>query len=655
MIQKEAVDPKKWAVIIVGAGPVGMRTAALLLKGNPDLPVLIYGDEPDAPYQRARLSEFIAGDVPEQAIYYSGDLLKEASVLERRGCAVLRIDPKSKTVTDAAGRVESYVALVLATGSSARRYYTPGISLPGVFTFRNLNDARALLERRKPGRGMVVLGGGALGLESALAMQGGGAAVSLVDHNVRLMSRQLDKRASSLLQAEMTRLGIEFYLSEGIKTIFGVEQVMGVQLWQGQTIDCDTLILATGVQANTSLAKTAGLRIGQGIIVNDYMETSAKQVYAVGECAQHRGMVYRLVAPGLEQAEVAAGAILRRESRFTGSVSATRLKNIRTQVFSMGEVENEESRLLLRNPIYQNSKEGIYRKLILNQGGLRGLIVLGEWPELSRLQEAVKRQNRISIFQVIHFLYTGQVYSDQQSHVLAWPEAAVVCQCLGITRGTLSRLIQGGCTSLEKLAAETGASRMCGGCKPLLADLCGAPFLKRPQPVLKNLLGISIAAAVLVFTVLSFPSIPLSKTVQGAWKLETLWLDGFWKQVTGYHLLGLSILSLLLSAKKRLKFFRLGSFGAWRMVHTIIGLLMLGILVLHTGLSLGSNLNLALMLSFLAATALGTLAGGIAALEGRMNPNFGPVARRWGNKLHIYMSWPLPVLLIFHMMSVYFF
>ncbi len=650
-------DPQKiWPVIIVGSGPAGMRTAESLLKGNSGLPILIYGNEAVHPYQRARLSEFLAGDAGEASLKLGEHSLKQASLVERRGCAVTRLNPELKTVTDASGRTEYYKALVLATGSVVRRYYIPGMSLPGVFTFRNLQDAKELMKRRKAGRRIVILGGGALGLETALAMRRGGAEVTVIDHNVRLMGPQLDKRASGLLQKEMMALGIHFHLSEGIKTIFWVKRVSGIQFWQGGTMNCDTVILATGVQANTGLAKPAGLKIGQGILVNDRMETSAEHIYAVGECAQHRGRVYRLVAPGLAQADVAASVILNRDIRYKGSVTATRLKNIETNVFSMGAVENAESRLWMGNPMYEDTEKKLYRKLVLKNGHLSGLIVIGEWDELSRLQNALIKNRYLTILERIRFMLTGNVFKDPQgSRVANWPADTLVCQCLGISRGTLSDKIKNGCTSLESLAKETGASRVCGSCKPLLADLTGGGIVNPAPCIRKPLMGISIVAAVFSFTIFMVPPIPFSETVQGGWRLETLWLDGFWKQVTGYHLLGLLLLSLLLSAKKRIKFFKLGSFNGWRTVHTIMGLLMLAVLVLHTGFSLGSNLNFVLMTSFLCASLLGTLAGAAAALERKLGMEVGATARRWGNTLHIFASWPLPVLLIFHIVSVYFF
>lgn len=264
---------------------------------------------------------------------------------------------------------------------------------------------------------MIILGGGALGLETALAIKSGGAAVSVIDHNVGLLRPLLDDQASRLLGEKIQSLGIHLYLSHGIQTIFGVEKVTGVRLWQGEQIECDSVVLATGVKAHVTLAKAAGLKIGQGILVDDCMQSSAPDIYAVGECAQHRGKIYRLVAPGLQQAAVAAEAILGRDARYKGSVPSTQLKNIDTPVFSMGAVEEADSRFLLRNLAYQNKANGIYRKLVREKGRLVGLIALGEWPELSRLQKAVEDQARISWLQGFRFLQTGNVFGWRAAKV----------------------------------------------------------------------------------------------------------------------------------------------------------------------------------------------------------------------------------------------
>src|SRR5262245_59109363 len=430
-------DTQPAPVVIVGAGPVGIRTAQELARRRPELPIVIYGDEPSEPYNRVRLSAFLVGELDWHALTRDLVLPPDANIETRYGCAIRMIDRVNRCVRDSTGSAQPYSTLVLATGSRPYVPDLPGVKLPGVYTFRDVRDAHRLLARRVRSRRTVVLGGGLLGLEAARAMQRFNTAVCVVEHYTRLMMRQLDAGAAEDLLAHVRSLGIEVILGEGIRRIVGETAVMGVQLRSDRLLPCDTVLIATGIQPQIELARAAGIHVGRGIRVDDRMLTSDPHIHAVGECAEHRKRVYGFVAPGLEQAAVAAHSIAGGQANYRGSLVAARLKVLDLPVFSMGPV-TEEGRLDLGREWHFRSP-GVYRKIVTWRGRLAGAIALGPCPELSRLQEGVSRGRRIWPWQLLRFSRTGSPWPEvEQVSVVAWPAAATVCNCTGVTRGQLS-------------------------------------------------------------------------------------------------------------------------------------------------------------------------------------------------------------------------
>ncbi|MBI3041947.1 MAG: NAD(P)/FAD-dependent oxidoreductase [Betaproteobacteria bacterium] len=639
-------------VVVVGAGPVGMRVAQELCRRDPATPVVLYGEEASEPYNRVRLSSFLVGELSWQALTRDSALPPGANIETRYGCRVTAIDRESRCVRDATGFAQPYSRLVLATGSRPYVPDIPGIKLPGVYTFRDVRDAHRLLARRVRSRRTVVLGGGLLGLEAARAMQRFHTEVCVVEHYSRLMMRQLDEGAARELLARLEALGIEVVLGDGVKRVLGDAAVSGIQLRSERLVECDTLLVATGILPNTELALAAGLPIGRGVRVNDRMQTPDPDIYAVGECAEHRNRVYGIVAPGLEQATVAAHAITGGRTRYNGSTVATRLKVVDLPVFSMGPVTGEETPSFGRAWVSRAGSS--YRKLVTLHGRLVGAIAVGDCPELSRLQEAVMRQRRVWPWQLLRFARTGSLWPEEEmGSVVAWPAAATVCNCTGVTRGELGRALAGGCATVESLAARTGASTVCGSCRPLLAELAGSTAVAGPVRGWKMLLG-SGGFAALATLALALVLVPYTVTVQVPWQWDVLWRESFWKQVSGFSVLGLSAVLLAMSLRKRMPRVRLGDFSLWRVAHAALGALTLIGLAAHTGGRLGANLNFFLMAAFLGVVALGAVAGGAIALEHRLGAG---AARLRGTSLwtHILIAWPIPVLLAFHVFKTYYF
>lgn len=640
-------------VVIIGAGPVGMRTAQELHRRQPETPLVIFGDETSEPYNRVRLSDFLVGDINWQALTRDLALPESDRIDARFGQAVVAIDRQNHCVRDAGGNLQPYSKLVLATGSRPHVPEIPGITLPGVYTFRNVRDVQMLLARRVRSRRTIVLGGGLLGLEAARAMQRYNTGICVIEHYSRLMMRQLDDGAAEYLLENVSGLGIEVLLGDGIKKVNGETAVTGVTLRDDRVIPCDTLIVATGITPNIELARAAGLHVGRGIKVNDAMQTTDPDIFAAGECVEHRDRVYGFVAPGLEQAAVAAHGVAGGSARYTGSATATRLKVLDLPVFSMGQVSAEETPDLARSAVYRSPT--VYRKLVTHRGRLVGAIAVGTCPEINRLQEAVARQRRVWPWQYWRFRRSGLLWRPEElTSVVAWPATTTVCNCTGVTRGQLSEAAAAGCCTVAALAARTGASTVCGSCRPLLAELAGAGGQAAPVRGWKTLLGSSGTATLATLVLALFLLIPYAGTVQLDWQWDMLWRDNFWKQVSGFSVLGLTVLLLVMSLRKRIKRFTLGDFPLWRVAHVLLGAFTIAGLVVHTGGRMGSNLNFLLMSAFLVAIVVGAVAGSMIALEHRLGAGVTRLRSNW-LWAHILIAWPIPVLLGFHVLKSYYY
>jgi nitrite reductase (NADH) large subunit len=643
-------------IVIVGNGPVGMQVARELLRRRPASHVVIYGNECHRPYNRVQLSYLLSGELDWEALLQKLEPPATAVVEERMGCAVLRIDTERQRVEDSFGRSQPYAKLILATGSRPHIPSVPGIDLPGVYTFRNLDDASRLLARQMRTQHTVVLGGGLLGLEAARSMQRSNTLVTVVEHADRLLGRQLDEDASDTLRTRLMTMGINVIVADGVRRIIGDQRVEGLLLMSGRRIDCDTVVVATGIRPNVDLALGAGIAFSRGIRVDDHMRTSKPNVYAVGECAEHRGRVYGVVAPGLEQAAVAANDIDGSEGSYPGSIVATSLKVVGCPVFSSGPMGAGESPNYGQSHVYREVDTGIYRRILVHQGRLIGAIGVGGWEDTSRLQGAIALKQRVWPWQVWRFRRTGSLWPREDvAEVTSWPANATVCQCTGVSRGVIGAAIGRGACTLQAVTETTGAAGVCGSCRPLVQQLLGAGS---PEPVLWYRL-LAAAATVSLFAVLAMamlPAIPYADSVQVAWRWDTLWRDGLWKQVSGFTVLGLFVVGLLMSPRKRItKLQGLGRFDGWRLLHILLGLLVVTALLVHTGMRLGSGLNLLLMVSFSATLLLGAIATGLIAFEHRIGGAAATRLRRKSVWWHILFFWPVPVALAAHVAKSYYF
>lgn len=641
-------------VVIIGAGPAGLRLAQELSRRA--ISATVFNAERWAPYNRVKLTPLLCGNVQLGQVLQPLTFPGPGHVDVYSNHSIVDVDRSRKTVSGKFGRVWPYAKLVFCTGSRAHVPPIPGKDLPGVFTFRNFDDVEKLVARSFRSRRTVVIGGGLLGLEAARGMKERGAETWVIEHERHLLSRQLDERAGLLLARDIAALGITVRAGHSVARIGGQDRVEGVELSGGESIACDTVILCTGVRPNMELARDIGLAVGRGIRVSATLQTTDPDIYAVGECAEFEGHVCGLVGPSFEQAMAAAAHIAGGPIAYAGSVPATKLKVVGIDVLSIGDVEQVGQRAEFDSASFEGSGGRTYRRLIMRRGHLVGAVAVGDWAEVNRLQEAVRSHQRLWPWQRIRFLWTGDVWAKRESaSVREWPRSATVCNCTGVTRGQIGDAIAMGCSALADVRRDTGASTVCGSCAPLINELLGAAPKREPVRLFKPIAAASATGGALALITLLVPCWPTARNIEMRGLVDLLWLDGTWKQASGYTLLALSAIAGLLSLRKRV--IRLGDFAGWRVVHVAVGAVTLLTLFLHTGFRLGNNLNRWLMLSFLLAAFAGAAAGLATALEHRLLATSRQAARSraLAFTLHILALWPLPLLLTAHVLSVYFY
>lgn len=643
-------------VVVIGGGPAGIRVGQELARRG--IETIIFNAERWLPYNRVKLTPLLCGDVQLGQVAQPLTFPGPGRVALYSGHSIVDIDRERKTVTGRFGRVWPYSKLVICTGSRAHVPPIPGRELAGVFTFRNFDDVEKLVARSLSSRRTVIIGGGLLGLEAARGMAARGTETCVIEHERHLMARQIDDAAGALLAELISDLGLTVRTGRSVTRITGRERVEGLELSGGEPIACDTVILCTGIRANLELARDVGLAVGRGIKVSATMQTSDPDIYAVGECAEFDGQVYGLVGPAFEQARVAAQHIGGEPVAYAGSLPVTKLKVAGIDVFSMGDVEQLEHRSDVRWLSFRSGSGDVYRKLVVQRGRLVGAIALGDWSEINRLQEAIRNRARLLPWQRLRFAVCGRLWAERTpASVREWPRTATVCNCTGVTRGQIGDAIALGCTCVDDVKRDTGASTVCGSCGPLVIELLGVPAERQAAAAFRPLGALALAAALLALSTLVLPVWPVAERIEARSLGDLLWLDGGCKQVSGYTLLLLSIAAAVLSLRKRVAWLRLGGFATWRVIHAGIGAAALLALFLHTGFRLGSNLNQWLMLSFLGTAIAGSAAGAATALQHRLMATAEKAARVrlaafW---LHLVAFWPLPLLLAVHVLAVYFY
>lgn len=461
----------KKQLVLVGNGMAGVRAIEEILSvAKDEFQITIFGAEPHPNYNRILLSKVLQGDTDIKDITLNDwDWYEENNIQLYTNETVIKVDTENKTVITDADRIQPYDELILATGSVPFILPIPGADKKGVTAFRDIKDTDTMLAASKQYKKAAVIGGGLLGLEAARGLLNLGMDVSVIHLAPFLMERQLDATAGRLLQNELEKQGMTFLLEKQTEEIVGDDRVEGLRFKDGTSIEADLVVMAVGIRPNTTLGAESGIPVNRGIIVNDYMQTEIPHIYAVGECAEHRGIAYGLVAPLYEQAKVLAKHMCGIETKpYEGSVLSTQLKVSGVEVFSAGDFNESEEKKAIK---VFDEQDGIYKKIVLRGNQIVGAVLFGDSSEGNRLFSMIQKEADISETSKISIL---QPLSQEAgtSITAAMSDDEIICGCNGVSKGAIIQAIQEkGCSSTDEIKACTGASRSCGGCKPLVEEI----------------------------------------------------------------------------------------------------------------------------------------------------------------------------------------
>ncbi len=463
-------------LVVVGNGMAGARFLEELLArgGGERFDIVVFGDEPYGNYNRILLSSVLAGSHDPQDIFINPlSWYQENGVKLHAGVKAGWIDRAAKVVHATGGIAEPYDKLVIATGSSPHvppmsglyaDAYSAGAFKEGVFVFRTLDDCDAIIKYASKAKSAAVIGGGLLGLEAARGLLNRGVEVHVVHLMPHLMEVQLDPPGGAILKQTLERLGVHVLLDKFTTVVLGDGRATGLAFKDGSTLACDMVVIATGIRPNVELAKAAGLDVQRGIVVNDDLACrNDPSVYALGECAQHRGQLYGLVAPLWEQARVLADRLSSRNPQavYVGSKVSTKLKVMGVELAVMGDKEPSSGEDELVH--YSEPSHGIYKKLIIREGRLAGAVLLGEGLATAGLLQAFDRgevlaENRSQLL----FPLAGEARITPVSEM---PDSAQVCNCNGVSKGQIVAAVKAGKRSLKAVCDATRAGTGCGSCK----------------------------------------------------------------------------------------------------------------------------------------------------------------------------------------------
>ncbi len=482
----------KERLVVIGNGMAGIRTIEELLKVAPDAyDITVFGAEPHCNYNRIMLSPVLAGEKTIEDIILNDDhWYADNNITLHKGKAITRIDRVKHKVVAEDGTEEVYDRLLIATGSRPFIIPVPGHDLEGVVSFRDIHDVDLMLEAAARHKHAVVIGGGLLGLEAANGLMEQGMSVTVVHLMDNLMERQLDSAAAEMLKSALEERGLNFLMQAQTEAIVGKDRVEKIRFKDGTEIYADLVVMAVGIRPNIELAKNSGIHCERGIVVNDTMQTFDPRVYSVGECVQHRGLTYGLVAPLFEMAKVCANHLAQYGiGRYEGSVTSTKLKVTGIDLFSAGDFIGDENTEEL---VFQDAARGVYRKLVVQDNRIKGAVMYGDTLDGSWYFDLMRDETDISdmrehvLFGQAHLGDSG--HGGDESRVAAMSDDAEICGCNGVCKGDIVKAInEKKLFTLDDVRAHTKASSSCGSCtglvEALLAHTVGgdhsiAPHLK---------------------------------------------------------------------------------------------------------------------------------------------------------------------------------
>ena len=467
---------EKMKLVMIGNGMAGVRTLEELRKYAPDLyDITVFGAEPHGNYNRILLSPVLSGEMTLPEIMLNDlDWYRDNEITLHAGKKVTNIDRVHRVVVAEDGTEAEYDRLLIATGSSPFILPVPGNDLPGVIGYRDIADTEAMIEAAQTHKHAVVIGAGLLGLEAANGLALRGMDVTVVHLMAWIMERQLDKAAADMLQASLEQKGLKFKLETQTAELVRGEsgRVCAIRFKDGETLPADIVVMAAGIRPNIDLAKAAGLHCNRGIVVNDTMQTFDPRVYAVGECVEHRGTAYGLVAPLFEQAKVCANHLANFGiGRYQGSVVSTKLKVTGIDVFSAGDFSGKGAEEI----VLHDRQGGVYKRILLKDNRIVGTVLYGDTADGSWYFQLLK--DRQDVHDVRDHLMFGQNHLGDaghkgESHAASMPDSAQVCGCNGVCKGDIVKAIKThGLFTLEDVRKHTKASSSCGSCTGLVEQI----------------------------------------------------------------------------------------------------------------------------------------------------------------------------------------
>jgi nitrite reductase (NADH) large subunit len=465
----------KPVVVVIGNGMVGHKFCEKLMAASTPFQIVVFGEEPRPAYDRVHLSEYFNGkSANDLSLSMAGWFDAEQDIVLHIGDPVREIDRAAKVIHSRKGIVQPYDFLVLATGSAAFVPDIPGIEKQGVFVYRTIEDLDLISDYARGVRNGAVMGGGLLGLEAAKALLDLGVSnPHVIEFASRLMPRQIDSAGSHILEARLKKLGLQLHLNKTTLAVEGEGRIQSLRFADDTSLDLDMLVISAGIRPRDELARLAGLQVGTrgGILVNEKMQTSDPQIFAIGECALVAGMVYGLVAPGYEMADVVAANLAGGHKAFTGFDMSTKLKLIGVDVASFGDafVSEPDSRTI----VFEDRHKGIYKRINITGDGTRllGGILIGEAAAYNMLLQTVN--NRLPLPPDPEDLVLGsRGGASSGAGVMDLPDDALICSCESVTKSAICLAVtEKGVETVDGMKKCTKAGTGCGGCVPLVKDL----------------------------------------------------------------------------------------------------------------------------------------------------------------------------------------
>lgn len=468
----------KKKVIIIGNGMVGYKLCEKLIKdaGIGNIDIIVFGEEPRPAYDRVHLSSYFGEKTLEELTLAPLNWYSENKIILHLVDPVVNVDTNTKTVISHKGLMLSYDYLVFATGSAPFVPNIPGVEKDGVFVYRTIEDLDLMRAHAKGVKKGAVIGGGLLGLEAAKALLDLGIKdVSVIEFAPRLMPRQLDQAGSDILKSKIKTLGISTYCDKNTQDIVGSDKIEKIVFADGEQLDVQMLVISAGIKPRDELAKLCGIEVGSrgGIVVNENLQTSQESVFAIGECALYNHIIYGLVAPGYDMADIVAKQITEKESKkFLGFDMSTKLKLIGVDVASFGDAFIEEPDA--QTIIYENKSKAIYKRINISNDGkeLLGGILIGDATQYNMLLQTVVNKMPLPVDPEDLIFGSRGAAASESAGVMSLPETALICSCEAVTKSDIMHeIIENNCTDIGSIKKSTKACTGCGGCTPLVKDL----------------------------------------------------------------------------------------------------------------------------------------------------------------------------------------